>query len=88
MSSIEDMPELLEIPSGEDISANHLAGEELRQLHAGLAQLSPEQRTIVHLVYFEGLTRDEVAQRVGQTTATINGWLRSGLKQLKGALQP
>jgi RNA polymerase sigma-70 factor, ECF subfamily len=88
MSSLEDMPELLEVPSDEDIAENHLASEELRRLQTGLGRLPPDQRKVVELVYFEGLTRDQVAQRMGRTTATVNCWLRSGLKQLKGVLQP
>lgn len=88
MSSLEDMPQLLEFPSDEDIAENHLATEELRRLHTGLSQLPLDQRQVVELVYFEGLTRDQVAQRTGQTMATVNSRLRSGLLQLKGALLP
>lgn len=88
MSSIEDMPELLEFPSSEDIAESYLAGEELRRLQGALDRLPQDERKVVQLVYFEGLTRDQVAQRVGQTTATVNNWLRSGLMQLKRALQP
>lgn len=88
MSSIEDLPSVLEVASGEDIVGDFLAQDELRRLHLGLARLPVDQRRVVELVYFEGLAREEVARRVGASTATVNSWLRSGLKQLKGALEP
>ena len=86
MSSIEDMPELLEFPSDEDIASDYLALDELRRLHQSLGRLSVQQRAVVELIYFEGLTRDEVASRIGETTGAVNTSLRSALAQLKGAL--
>ncbi len=86
MSSIEDMPELLNFPSDEDVAGDFVALDELRRLHQSLHQLPPQQRRIVELVYFQGLTRDDVAQQVGETTAVVNAGLRSALAHLKGAM--
>ena len=88
MRSIEDMPELLEFPSGEDIAATHAELEQLQRLQDCLKQLPRDQREILQLVYFEGLTRDQISERTGETLATVKGWLRKGLSQLKGCIEP
>ena len=88
MGSIEDMPELLEFPSGEDIAGAHAVNEQLRRLKDCLGLLTPQQRELVQLVYFEGLTRDGIAERTGETPATIRTLLRKGLAQLKGCIEP
>ena len=88
MGSIEDMPELLEFPSGEDIAGAHVEREQLQRLHDCLAQLPPEQRQMLQLAYFEGVTREGIAERTGESLATIKTWLRKGLAQLKGCIEP
>ena len=88
LASVEDMPELLDVPSGEDIERDHLALDEFRRLHQSLAGLQPEQRKIVELVYFEGLTRDEVARRIGGTTSSVNTLLKQSIQKLKDVLDP
>ena len=88
MKSIEDMPELLEFPSEEDVAGAHIAREQLRRLQDCLAQLPSEQREILQLVYFEGLTRDGIAKRTGESLTTVRTWLRKGLAQLKGCIEP
>ena len=88
MGSIEDMPELLEFPSEEDIAGAHDEREQLQRLRDCLGQLPPRQREVLELVYFEGITRDVVAERIGETQATIKTWLRKSLVQLKGCIEP
>ena len=41
---------------------------------------------IVLLAYYHGLTRDEIAGRLGQPVATVKTWLRRTLAQLKDCL--
>lgn len=85
-SSIEDMPSLLERPSDEDIAAQYLESEERRRLIDCLHKLEGEERQVLQLIYYHGLTRQEVADRVGTPVATVKTWLRRGLKQLKVCL--
>ena len=88
MGSIEDMPELLEFPGDEDIAGAHMEREQLRRLYDCLGQLPPDRREILRLVYFEGITREGLAARTGETAATIKTWLRKSLAQLKGCIEP
>lgn len=84
----DDVMELLELPSDEDVIGEHIERDELRRLRDCLDRLDPAHREVVQLIYFEGVTRDGVAARVGQPVATVKTWLSSSLRQLKGCLDP
>jgi RNA polymerase sigma-70 factor, ECF subfamily len=58
-----------------------------REVHAALAGLPEEQRQLVLLAYFEGLTHSEIAQRTGQPLGTIKTRLRSAHGRLGEALK-
>jgi RNA polymerase sigma-70 factor (ECF subfamily) len=86
MRSLEDTPEILEVPGDDDPAANHERTEELRRLYACLEGLEAERKEIVLLAYYRGLTREEIAARVGRPVATVKTWLRRSLAQLKDCL--
>jgi RNA polymerase sigma-70 factor (ECF subfamily) len=85
-SSLDDYPELFELPSGDDPSADHDRREELLRLRACLAGLEREKRELLMLAYFHGMTREEIASRVARPVATVKTWLRRSLAQLKDCL--
>jgi RNA polymerase sigma-70 factor (ECF subfamily) len=86
MRSIEEVPEVLQLPSEDDVSASHERNEQLRRLYACLDGLEPERKEIVLLAYYHGMTREEIASRLGRPVATVKTWLRRSLAQLKGCL--
>ena len=86
MRSLEDHPELLQVPSDDDPSANLERSEQLRRLYACLEGLEPEKKEIVLLVYYHGMTREEISTRFGRPVATVKTWLRRSLAQLKDCL--
>ncbi len=86
MRSLDDVPEILQLPSGDDPSASHDDNEQLRRLYACLDGLEPEKKEIVLLAYYHGMTREEIANRVGRPVATVKTWLRRSLAQLKDCL--
>lgn len=88
MGSLDDVPGLLELPSGEDIAADHAERDQLLRLRHFMRMLEPERRQILELVYFDGLSREAVAERFGQSAAVISRWIRSDLAKLKGLLAP
>ena len=51
-----------------------------------LDQLPPEQRQVLELAYFEGLSAAEIAGKVGIPTGTVKSRLASGLGKLRQAL--
>jgi len=58
-----------------------------REVHAALAALPEEQRRVVLLAYFEGLTHSEIARRLDQPLGTVKTRLRIAHQKLTEALQ-
>jgi len=56
-------------------------------VHAALAALPVDQRRIVVLAYFEGLTHSEIARRTGQPLGTVKTRLRIAHGKLAEALK-
>ena len=57
-----------------------------REVHAALEALPEEQRGVVLLAYFEGLTHSEIARRLGQPLGTVKTRLRIAQAKLAEAL--
>jgi RNA polymerase sigma-70 factor (ECF subfamily) len=80
----EDAPER---PAADrtDLEAERaIMGEQVR---AALHSLPPEQRSAIELVYFHGLTSQEVGGVLGVPSPTVRSRLRLGLLKLSGILQ-
>ena len=58
-----------------------------REVHAALAALSEEQRRVVLLSYFEGLSHREIAQRLRQPLGTVKTRLRTAHQRLTESLR-
>jgi len=58
-----------------------------RQLHervtAALETLTPQQRQVVELAYFSGLSQSEVASKIGAPLGTVKSWTRQALLRLR-----
>jgi RNA polymerase sigma-70 factor (ECF subfamily) len=52
-----------------------------------LARLAPEQRQAIVLAFYEGLSRWELAARLGRPVGTIKTWIRRGLERLRVCLE-
>jgi RNA polymerase sigma-70 factor (ECF subfamily) len=61
-----------------------LEAESHDALHAGLAALSSQQRDVIELVYFQGLTYQAVADATGEPLGTVKSRVRLALKHLRG----
>lgn len=61
-----------------------LSPAEQVRLRQALAQLAPEERAAIELVYFEGLTQDELADRLTTTIDTVRHHVQHGLLTLDG----
>ena len=62
--------------------------DEGQRLNHCLEQLKSQQRQIIALAYFKGLTHEELAVQTGTPLGTIKTWIRRGLEQLKRCLEP
>ncbi|MCZ6887270.1 MAG: sigma-70 family RNA polymerase sigma factor [Gammaproteobacteria bacterium] len=73
-------------PSTEpDLLAESL--EHATELRDCLQRLSASQQHSITLAFFEGLTHEEVAQRVGTPMGTIKSRIRRGLSRLRECLE-
>ena len=53
-----------------------------------LAELPDEQREVLELAYFEGLTHSEIAERLSQPLGTAKSRIRLALAHLRRSLEP
>lgn len=65
-----------------DLSSNERAG----RVAAALATLPAEQRTVLELAYFEGLSQTEIAERLVQPLGTVKTRARLALRKLRDSL--
>ncbi len=62
--------------------------EEARRVRQALDDLPNEQRQVIELAYFAGLTQVEIAQRIGLPAGTVKSRMRLGMQKLRAALEP
>ena len=56
------------------------------RVRTALADLGPEQRRVLELAYFEGLSCTEIAEKIAIPVGTVKSRLAAGLERLRGAL--
>ena len=67
---------------GPDPAAQMMRSEEARGVKACLANLPANHRRSIALVYFEGLTHQELARRLDVRLGTAKSWVRRGLAEM------
>ena len=74
-----------------DMESEIFNSDRARRVKAAVQKLSPQQRQVIELAYFEGLSQTEMAERMGQPLGTVKTWVRTALKNLRddlGAVVP
>ena len=81
-SRLEDNAEdqIQQIPGKEDLQS-----KSVMQQYVGnaLNRLSPEQRLVLELSYYEGLTQEEISARLNEPLGTIKSRIRAALMKLR-----
>jgi RNA polymerase sigma-70 factor (ECF subfamily) len=57
--------------------------EQARRIRAGFSKLNENQRKVLELAYFEGLSQSEMAAKLGQPLGTVKTWVRTALATLR-----
>lgn len=70
-----------------ETSARKEATPQEEALDEAMQGLSPEQRTVVHLHYFEGFSTGETAQMLGMRSATVRSHLHRARIAMRNALE-
>jgi RNA polymerase sigma-70 factor, ECF subfamily len=61
--------------------------EEQQEVLAALAQIAPNQREVIELAYFGGLSQSQIAARLQQPLGTVKTRVRMGLQSLRALLE-
>jgi RNA polymerase sigma-70 factor, ECF subfamily len=65
------------------IEEHALTVERARRLKEAFEKLTPNQKTSIELAYYEGLSLEDMAERMQQPPGTVSTWLRGALKALR-----
>lgn len=66
-----------------DFEDRDLSLDGARRLKEAFEKLTPHQKTVVELAYYEGLSQTEMAERMQQPLETVKTWVRSALRILR-----
>ncbi|WP_375759572.1 sigma-70 family RNA polymerase sigma factor [Corallococcus exercitus] len=78
-------PPVSATPPSPDDSAS--AAQDQARVRAAMAQLPQEQREVVLLAYFDGLSQSEIARKMGQPLGTVKTRARLALEKLAVLLE-
>jgi len=85
-TSLDEVPEM---PSpAADAADAVVASETGRMVRMAMAELPAEQRHVVELAYFRGLSQSEIAEKTGQPLGTIKTRTRLAMNKLRERLAP
>lgn len=65
-----------------------LASDRARLMEAAFRNLSENQKRVIQLSFYEGLSHAAIAERLHQPLGTVKGWARAALSRLRGKLDP
>jgi RNA polymerase sigma-70 factor, ECF subfamily len=71
-----------------DPEAAAIAENRRRAIQKALAELAPEQLSVLQMAFFEGLTHIEISEKTGIPLGTIKTRIRSGMVRMRGLLEP
>jgi RNA polymerase sigma-70 factor (ECF subfamily) len=73
------------VPTPEEWSAQRDVQQAVQN---ALALLSPEQRQVIEIAYYEGLSHREIAEKLGQPLGTVKTRIRTAMMALRDLLYP
>jgi RNA polymerase sigma-70 factor (ECF subfamily) len=83
---VQPLLEGLDPPDVSDVPNEAVANVDAATARQALAQLPPEQKQVIELAYFGGLSHTEIAAQIAAPIGTVKGRIRLGLDRLRSAL--
>jgi RNA polymerase sigma-70 factor, ECF subfamily len=74
------------LPAREATDAEVERREESRRVRGALGELPAEQRQVIELAYFGGLSHSQIAEMLDLPPGTVKGRMRLGLTKMRSAL--
>jgi RNA polymerase sigma-70 factor, ECF subfamily len=74
------------LPAPDATDAEVERREEARRLRSALDDLPPDQRQVIELAYFGGLTHSQIAEMLDLPPGTVKGRMRLGLTKMRSTL--
>ncbi|MBI4467835.1 MAG: sigma-70 family RNA polymerase sigma factor [Acidobacteria bacterium] len=71
---------------GPDPEESAVLSERRRRIRHALEALTPEQREVIELAYFSGMSHGEIAERLAQPLGTVKTRIRLGMMRLRSLL--
>ena len=82
----ESRPDLDPRPAPGDPAALAAHTDLSKRVREALDQLQPQQRRVLEIAYFRGLSQSEIAEELGAPLGTVKSWTRQGLLRLREML--
>lgn len=74
----------VDIPEARDCGRESLYRSDARNvLQTAVVNLSPEQREVIELAYFEGLTQRQIAEKIDSPLGTVKARIRRGVDKMR-----
>jgi RNA polymerase sigma-70 factor (ECF subfamily) len=69
-----------------NLESEILNSDRARRLRDAFTKLNSNQRQVIELAYYEGLSQSEMSERLNQPLGTVKTWVRSALRTLREEL--
>ena len=70
-----------------DLESRAMTIDRARRVKVALEKLNANQRTVIELAYYEGMSHTEMAERLKQPLGTVKTWMRTALQILRSELR-
>ncbi len=81
----EEIP--ADLPADLSLDDDVFARIDAQRVRTALAALGEEQRSLIEMGFFGGITHEEIARRTGIPLGTIKTRIRTGLRRMRDVLQ-
>ncbi len=83
---VQPLADGLDPPDSSDVPAQAVSNVDAETARVALSSLPPEQRVVIELAYFSGLSHSEIAAQLAAPIGTVKGRIRLGLDRLRVAM--
>ena len=87
-ASPEEQEREIAAPDSNDPALTAELSDQRRLILGAMSEIPSEQREVIELAYFGGLTQQEIAERLSQPLGTVKTRIRLGMQKLRSALTP